>query len=146
MPSLCSFCILNHYTLSFFFHPFWSTQQRQTEQWWKSSVYTVKKWWVYMMRLAVPAVEMREALSDRRTENSGVRPPCSRRAGETHWVFTTSWSETLRVLAHNLFSRRLFLGVFICSTSCLSHLSVNPEIRDLLQNYVACLSVHFSLF
>lgn len=105
------------------------------------------QWWAHMMRLSVTvtAIEMHEVLFDRGIKDSGSRPRRSRQAREELWAFTTSWSASLQVLAHNLFSWRLFRGVFICSTSCLSHLSVNPPIRDLLQNYVACLSPHFSL-
>lgn len=68
---------------------------------------------------------------------SGGRPS-SRRAGETRWAFTTSWSESSRLLPHHLFSRRLFGGVFLFVLRLAGLTSLwTLGSMDLLQNYVA---------
>lgn len=66
--------------------------------------------------------------------------------GEKLWAITTSWSASSYVLTHNLFSSKTFWGVFIYSTSCLSHPGVNLQIRHLPQNYVAASHRIFHFF
>lgn len=128
-PSLCSLLgpITPHRSFlpSFFLELFW------WEGW-------MKVWRLRheeaMDALASPAAEM----SDRGTEDSGSRPPRSRRARKTHWAFATSWSEISRVLACHWFSGGLSRGIFlfVLHLACLT-LLWTLRIQDSLQNYGA---------
>lgn len=96
------------------------------------------------------AVEMCEVL-DRGIKEPGLGPTWLHTGPrQQHRAFTTLTEPLLHASLHIIYSARDFFylvgGVFICSLSCLSHLGVNPQIADLLQNYVAASHCIFHFF
>lgn len=139
-PSLCSLLgpITPHrsFLLSFFLELYWLERGMKVQR---------PRHEEAMDTLAVPAAGMREVLPDRGIEDCGSGPPRSRRARETHWAFTTSWSEISRIiyLAEDIRGWGVFFYLFYI-------LPVSPrfEPRDpgFTSEFCCCLSVRFFTF